>query len=202
MKKLINNCLYLLSRVFAMIVGRVLFRLKVGGRENLPSKGPFIIVSNHVSFLDSGLIQAAIPLRISWIAKKDVCEKWYLKLLHFIYDTIPVNGAVDRALEALNRGRVLGIFPEGTRSIDGKLKEGELGTAILALKSGAKIVPVGIKGAHEAMSPVHKSVRLRPIELKIGKPFAFKKAGPGKIEESLLKTKRDFIMEKIGELLI
>lgn len=202
MKKILNKLLFLFIKAIATFLAWALFRLKVEGKDNLPKDAPFIVASNHTSFLDPGLIQIAIPARMSWITKKDVYENWYLKPLCWVSESIPINGAIEKALVALEEGRVLGIFPEGTRSRNGKLKDADTGIAILALRSGRPVLPIGIKGAFEAFPPGKNFFKPYPIVVKIGKPFSFEKKDKENIEESILNEKKDYVMDRIEELLI
>lgn len=202
MKKILNSFLYIFINNITKFLSWVFFRLKVEGRANLPEKGPFIIASNHASFLDSAVIQVAIPARISWIAKRGVYEERLLKPLHYIFGTIPMNGAIEKALTALENGETIGIFPEGTRSTDGKIKEADVGIAILALKSGKTVVPVGVKGSFEAFPPGKKFFRPYPVTVKIGKPISFEKRDKETIEVRLLEEAKNRVMDRIGELLV
>jgi len=201
MKTILSNILFNFFKSAAWILSCTFFSLKVEGRKNLPEGAPFIVVANHTSYLDPMVIQVAVPPRISWIAKKEVCEKWYLKPVHYVCGSIPANGSVKCALEALDQKRILGIFPEGVRSYDGKLKEAGRGIAVLALKSGAPIVPVGIKGAFEAYPPGRIFFRPHPVSVKIGSAFFFDKVTDDPIDEGIINNARSFVMKKIGELL-
>lgn len=198
----INNILYLLIKNLAVSLARLFFNPRVEGRENIPEKGPFIVAPNHTSLLDPVVVQSALPAKIYWIAKRSVYENPCLKFINYISGTIPMNGAVDKALSALKEGRVLGIFPEGGLSPDGRPKEANPGVAILALKSGESIVPIGIKGAYEAFPPGRKIFKPHPIVVKIGKPFSFERIDEEVIDGRLINETKDFVMERIKELLI
>lgn len=184
-----------------MLIMRIFFSLKVEGRNNLPEAGSFIVAANHTSFLDPMAVQTSIPAKINWIVRKDVIERKHLKVIHYIFDSIPVNGSVKSALTALEKGRVLGIFPEGRRSEDGKLEEAGNGVAILALKSGRPVVPVGIKGAFEAYPPGKKFFKPHPISVNIGRPLSFKKEEKEEIDESILQETKDRVMDGIRGLI-
>jgi len=180
----------------------VLFSVRIEGQENLPEKGPYIVAANHASFIDPIVGQIAVRDNISWVAKKAVYKKWFLRPIHYTFRSIPVNGAVDKAVDALEEGRVVGIFPEGTRSRDGKLKEADVGVAVMALKSGCPVVPVGISGAYDALRPGKVSLSFRSkVTTRIGKPFSFTKCSDEKINEPVLKEKTAEIMGRIRELL-
>lgn len=201
MKKTLCNILYFIVKLTAWVFSKVFFRLKVVGKDNLPEKGPFIIAANHTSFLDPIVASIAVSSKMRWIAKKDVCKKPFLKPLHYILGTICMNGAVEEALDNLEKGEILGIFPEGARSSDGTLKEANKGIAVLALRSAKYVVPIGIIGAYEAYGPGMKMFKPYPITVKIGKPILFKKTKEEHIDEVLINKTKASIMEKIGELL-
>lgn len=150
---------------------KVCFRLKVEGLENLPKKSNFIVVSNHVSFLDPFIIGAAFPEKIHWISLKSFYGfsfmNWFLKNL----GTLPTGGASsEKAVISLRNNKNIGLFPEGTRTFDGKLKEFRRGAALLALKTGRPVIPCAILGAYEAFPRSAKFPKFCPIKVKIGKP--------------------------------
>ncbi len=201
MKRILISIFYPPLKGLAVFLMWFFFRLKVEGRENLPANAPFIIAANHASFIDPVAIQALCRFRINWITKKVIYENRYLKLFHYIADSIVINGAVNKALEALDKGRVIGVFPEGEMSCDGRVKEGDLGVAILAIKSGCRIVPVRISGSFEAFPRGKKFFRMYPVKVRIGKPLIFEKDERENIEEHLLTETRDKVMDGIRGLL-
>jgi 1-acyl-sn-glycerol-3-phosphate acyltransferase len=138
---------------------------------------------------------------INWVARKDVINKIYLKPLHYLWKSIPVNGAVDKAVAALEEGRNVGIFPEGTRTHDGRMKDGDTGVAVMALKTGKTIVPVCLKGSYEAFGRDKLFPRPHQLIVRIGKPFSFEKIDKEEIEESILEEKKNQIMDRLKELL-
>jgi 1-acyl-sn-glycerol-3-phosphate acyltransferase len=159
-------------------------RWRVIGREKIPRSGPVIVASNHVSFLDPPLVGAAIRRECAFMARHDLFHhpvfRWYLpKLGAFpIHREVADRSGLKLALEALKRERVLVLFPEGTRSIDGKLQRGEAGVALLVQKSGAPVVPAAVIGPEE-MLPVDatrlKRTRVRCI---FGEPLRFEPNTP------------------------
>ena len=160
---------------------RILFRLKAVGRENIPREFPYLICPNHVSFLDSVLIFSLMPHRILnnmvSLGYYDYFSKGLLGFLGKRMRTIPVDPdktlrrALRLAAEGVRRGFALCVFPEGERSIDGKLKKFKKGPAILATHLKVPVVPVGIKGAHKVWSRGSSKIRLHPISVHFGKPL-------------------------------
>jgi long-chain acyl-CoA synthetase len=161
-------------------ISSVLFRLKVKGREKLPAAGPFIVCPNHESFLDGPLLSAVLPFRVL----KDMfflgySEYWGNFLTRRIAQALNIvaidpNVNLLRAMQVgaagLRHNKVAMVFPEGTRSIDGRVAEFKKGAAILAYELRVPIVPVGIRGTFEAW-PRGGGFRLRPVEIHIGDPI-------------------------------
>lgn len=143
-----------LGRLVVAIVRPFLFLLhpwRVVGRENLPKEGAVILCANHVSNWDPGLLMLCLPRPICFMAKEELFRfKPLGAVLSGLFGAFPVargkgdTGALDRAQEVLERGEVLGIFPEGTRSRDGRMLRFKSGAALIAARSGACVVPCGI----------------------------------------------------------
>jgi 1-acyl-sn-glycerol-3-phosphate acyltransferase len=162
--------IYWIFRAAFIVIFKLLFRLKVEGLENLPQKTNFIVISNHASFLDPLIIGTAIPKRIYWLAFRDIYNFFWLRWFMKIADVLPTGNSSEKALHLLNNNKNIGLFPEGTRSFDGQLKEFRRGVALLALKTGRPILPCAILGAYDALPKSAKFPRFLPIKVKIGKP--------------------------------
>jgi 1-acyl-sn-glycerol-3-phosphate acyltransferase len=176
----------------------------ISGLENVPRKGPFILVSNHLNNADPPLITAYMPRRITWMAKQELFDTPVIGIFYHLYGLIPVRRseadlkAVRRSQQALKRGQVLGMFPEGTRSKDCQLHEAEPGTALLALRAKVPIVPIGIWGTETIRVPRDIIGRSR-IHMKIGKPFRL--ADTKRVNKDTVSDGSDEIMRHIAELL-
>ncbi len=138
----------------------------------MPQKTNFIVVANHNSFLDPLVIGAAIPKKVYWMAARGVYRiswlRWFLRKT----ESLPTGGSSEKAIYLLTKSKNVGLFPEGTRSFDGRLREFRRGVALLGLKSGRPIVPCAILGSYEALPRRAKFPRLfRAIKVKIGKPI-------------------------------
>ena len=163
---------------------KAVWRPAVEGLEHIPASGPLILASNHRSFADSIVIPVVVPRKVVFMAKSDyftgpglkgrAIKAWFNGL-----DMIPVDrddsrsaiAAIDVALEVLARGEAFGVYPEGTRSRDGRLYRGRTGVAQLALLSGAPIVPVGLIGT-ERLQPVGTTVpRIVKVQVRFGPPI-------------------------------
>jgi 1-acyl-sn-glycerol-3-phosphate acyltransferase len=161
-------------------VVRLLYRVRVEGREHLPSRGPVIVAANHRSFLDSVFIPIVIPRRVTYVAKAEYFDSWKTAWLFRALGQIPIRreggsaseGALLAARDVLESGGVFAIYPEGTRTRDGVTHRGHTGVARLALQTGAPIVPVGLIGS-DACQPVDKKLpRLfKEITIRFGSPI-------------------------------
>lgn len=151
-----------------------MFRVKARGLENLPKEGKAIIAANHSSYLDPVVVSVVVPRRIKWIVQKPIYHLWWLKWLFALSNMIPENGAIEKSLATLRDGEILGILPEGGRSRDGSLRAGKEGVAILAIKSGAAVIPCAIRGAFEAYPPQALFPKPHPVKILVGKPIHFK----------------------------
>jgi 1-acyl-sn-glycerol-3-phosphate acyltransferase len=165
---------------------RLLFRPHVQGRRHLPRRGPAILASNHLSFCDSIFLPLMVRRRVTFVAKQEYFTgkglKGRLVRLFFVgVGTIPVDrsggqaarAAIDTGLRVLHGGRLFGIYPEGTRSPDGRLYRGKTGVARLALESGAPVIPVAMLNSDE-IQPIGKLVpRIRRARIRLGAPLDF-----------------------------
>jgi 1-acyl-sn-glycerol-3-phosphate acyltransferase len=160
--------------------------IRVEGRAHLPRTGAVILASNHLSFIDSVVIRLAAPRRVTFLAKEEYfvgtglrgrIMRWFFTAV----GSVPVSrgshraaqAALDTAREVLAGGDVFGIYPEGTRSLDGKLYRGRTGVAWLALTTGAPVVPVALEGT-ERLQPVGKRLpRPHRVTVRFGAPRTF-----------------------------
>jgi len=181
---------YRISRIMFEIAMRILFHLHVVGKENIPFR-PYIIVSNHSSLVDPPLVGMAFKRHdVSFLTKDELFNIPVIGAWTRNVECIPIKRGsasakgLKEALKRVRDGKVIGIFPEGTRSLDGSLQEAKKGVGFLIRKAAVPVVPVYIKNSQKAF-PVGKGVRIGTnIYVKIGKPLApdrfFKKTADGK----------------------
>ena len=161
------------------------FDLRVDGLERLPDGGPYLVAANHHNYLDGVVLGVTVPEPISFLVMPRV---WRATPLHPLFHrnirSIPIDleradvGALRRALQILQEGRVVGIFPEGPFSVRGCLEPGLPGVALLALRSGVPVVPAGIRGTYEALAGRRAYIPRRvPIGVRFGPARCF--AGDG-----------------------
>lgn len=201
---------YELSRPFVTVAIRLFCSYEIRNRnQNLPN-GPLIIASNHLSWFDIPLIGLAIPKKhIAFMAKKEYFHSPFHRFLIDLYGSFTVaRGTVDRtalklADKALAEGRPLGIFPEGTRSKTLQLQKGHLGTAFIALRRNAYILPIGIWGTEKIRLKCSKITNIfyRPkVVVNVGEPFRLPEVKGNPSRQDLVRA-TDIIMRRIAELL-
>jgi 1-acyl-sn-glycerol-3-phosphate acyltransferase len=188
----------------------VLFRVRREGARNVPLKGPVILASNHQSFIDSIFLPLVVRRRVTFVAKAEYFETWKTSWFFRAVGMIPLKrdggSASQRALlaarEVLEQGGALGIYPEGTRSPDGRLYKGHTGVARLAMQTGAPVIPVAQSGTVDIQPIGSRAIKLfRPVGIKMGEPLRW----PGKSvdgESDAVKLRRftEEIMEAIHDL--
>lgn len=170
---------------------RAYFRPHVNGLKNVPKKGAFIVASNHLSFFDSVIIQSLFPRQVAFFAKAEYFttpgfKGALMKAFFSAVGSIPVQrgeqaasvAALDQLVDILEDGQGIGIYPEGTRSRDGKLYRGRTGVGWLALTTGAPIVPVGMVGTDQLQPAGSNRLRRHRFTLNIGEPLHFAHPGP------------------------
>lgn len=162
---------YWLFKIFVILILKLFFRFRVEGSQNLPKKTNFIVVANHTSYMDPFVLGAAIPQKIYWIALKNFYASPWTKWFMYGTDALPIGNASEKLTYLLMKNKIVGLFPEGTRTQDGKLRDFRRGAALLSIKTGRPIVPCAILGAYEAYPIKAKFPRLfSKITVKIGKP--------------------------------
>jgi len=168
--------IYYISRNFLWLFFKIFFRYKASNVNNFPKKGPFIMASNHLSFLDPVAVGIATMRKVHFMARSSLYENTIFKIWATAVGVIPVKrgrfdlSAIKGTLKHLKRGEVVALFPEGTRSKDGTVKDAKAGVGYVAVKALAPVVPVCIKGSDKAL-PHHASfIRFRPVETRVGEP--------------------------------
>ena len=205
-----NNLPYGILRAFLTPFLMILFRPKVKGLRHVPASGPLIIASNHLSFSDSIFMPLVVPRKVTFLAKSEYFTspgpKGLLKKLTFIaLGQVPVDRSGGRRSEAalitglkvLAEGKCLGIYPEGTRSPDGRLYKGRTGIARLAIESGAPIIPVAMFNT-EKIQPTGTVVpKVMRVKMIFGEPMYFE---GDSTDLQYLRDATDKIMSTIQEL--
>jgi 1-acyl-sn-glycerol-3-phosphate acyltransferase len=181
---------YLLGRTVIAPIARLLYRPTIIGRKNVPRTGAIILASNHLSFIDSIVIPLMAPRRVQFLAKSHYFEGTGFKgwLSRTFFTAIGAVGvergagqaaqdALDQSKRIIETGAAFALYPEGTRSLDGRLYKGRTGVAWLALTTGAVVVPVGLIGTNELQPVGAKVPRIRKFTVKFGEPIDVSKYG-------------------------
>lgn len=199
-------------RVMKAVLGpvlRLLFKIRVEGIEHVPKQGAVILASNHLSFSDSIFLPLVLDRRVTFVAKAEYFEQrktaWFFKLM----GQIPVKRgggadsqrALESAKEVLNAGGVFGIYPEGTRSPDGRLYKGRTGLARLALDTGAPVVAAAMIGTREAQPIGQRKPNFgSPVTIKFSAPMRFDRFQLSRQDPLVMRQITDEIMFELREL--
>lgn len=200
---------YLMLKLTIIPIIRLYVR-KVSGLENVPKNGAFIIASNHSSYIDTIIIGAyLIPYlnkKLHFLAKKEHFNTWFKKAWHTYVGAIPIDrnktgkNALNLAAKALKEGKIIGIHPEGTRSLTGKLQKGKTGAAKLAIKSRVPVIPVGLTGTFEILPKGKYIPKFKRAVMNIGKPIHFTEYHNKNINKGMLRDATNKIMKEIAKL--
>ncbi len=173
--------LYGLLRGVARPLLQSLFSFQVDGVDKVPTSGPVLIAANHSNYLDGVVLGAALSRKIVFLVMPRVYHATRLHpAFHRHVGSIPINlerpdpGAIKRTLQVLEAGEVVGIFPEGPFSLEGRLVRGQSGVALIALRAGVPVVPTAIFGTYQSMaSGVFYLPRPHPLKVRFGDPLFF-----------------------------
>lgn len=192
---------------------RVIFRPHVSGVDNLPEEGPAILACNHLSYADWLFMPLFSPRRVTFVAKAEYftspgIKGWFQKKFFSGAGQVPIDragagaasGALRTQLKLLAQGEVCGIFPEGTRSHDGRLYRGRTGVARVALESGAPVIPVAVVGTDVVAPPGATFGKFTRPVVAFGKPLDFSRYQGMENDRYILRSITDEIMYEIMRL--
>ena len=166
--------LYVIVQYIIRGIFHILYRTEVYGLQKVPNKGRILLCSNHISYLDPVLIGAYIPRYTYFMAKKELFKVSFLANLVTFFNAFPVRRdttdryAFNTSLKILKNDNLLGLFPEGSRSVDGIIREGKKGLGLISLISGSDILPVAITGSNKIIQKPHKRVFFPKIRIIVG----------------------------------
>ena len=194
-------------------VVRLVWRPKVTGRENIPESGPAIVVGNHTSAVETFIVPAMIPRRLTFPAKAELFAEggglakrvvaWFLEAV----GQVPMDrsggrasaGSMDSVLQVLRSGQLLAIFPEGTRSPDGRLYKGKTGVARLVLQAKVPVIPIGIRDSVPRRTRRLGIPYYPRTKISIGRPIEFDRYAPAAGDRDVLRYVTDEIMAAVQE---
>ncbi|GIJ77837.1 1-acyl-sn-glycerol-3-phosphate acyltransferase [Micromonospora phaseoli] len=204
---------WLLKYVLLGPLLRLVFRPQVEGLHHVRATGPVILASNHLSFSDSIFTPLIVPRKVTFVAKAEYftgkgIKGWLTKMFFTGTGTIPVDrsggraarAALDTQLKVLRAGGVAGIYPEGTRSPDGRLYRGKTGVARLALESGAPVVPVVMLNLDEIQPPGQLIPKIERVRIRFGPPLDFSRYAGLSGDRFVERAVTDEIMYELMEL--
>lgn len=199
-----------------IVVGPLLlgiFRPWTRGLENIPAEGPVILASNHLSFVDSIFLPLIVDRRVVFLAKSEYftgkgLKGWLTRVFFEASGQLPIDRSGGKASEAslntglrvLSEGKVLGIYPEGTRSPDGVLYRGRTGIARMVLEAGVPVVPVAMVGTAEVMPIGSKLPKVRRIGMVLGEPLDFSRFNGLESDRFILRSVTDEIVYELMRL--
>jgi 1-acyl-sn-glycerol-3-phosphate acyltransferase len=174
------------------------------GLEHIPRRGPAILASNHLSFLDHFFLPAYVQRPIFFLGKSDYFSGWKRHFFEGV-GVMPVarqggdagEASLAKGQEILDSGRLLGIYPEGTRSPDGRLYRGKTGPVRLALRTGAPVLPVAMIGMFEVLPPGAKLPKIRRVGVRIGQPLDFSRYRGRDTDRFVLRSATDELMYEL-----
>lgn len=203
---------YVLLRLVLGTVFRLVWRPVVEGAEHVPARGPVLVASNHLSFIDSIVIPLAVPhRRVTFLAKSEyfgggvrgLPRRAFLRAMGAVAVDRDAGrdarAALDVSLGVLARGWAFGVYPEGTRSRDGRLYRGRTGVAWLALEAGVPVVPVGLRGTDQVQPVGSSRLRVRPVRVRFGpalRPEDYAGGSPAQARRRLT----DDLMDEVARL--
>jgi 1-acyl-sn-glycerol-3-phosphate acyltransferase len=200
---------YWMAKILLTPVLLIFYRVRVEGVEHVPRRGSAILASNHLAFCDSYFMPLRLRRRVTYVAKAEYFDSWKTAWFFRAIGQIPIRRgpgaswrrALDAAAEVLGKGQLLGIYPEGTRSKDGRLHRGHTGIALVALRTGAPVIPVGISGTGEAQ-PIGRLIPkpFSRITVRFGEPIDFSEFAGRAGERLVLRQITDTVMAEIQRL--
>ena len=201
---------WLLKYVFLGPLLRLVFRPDVRGLENVPENGPVILACNHLSFSDSIFTPLMVRRRVTFVAKAEYftgkgIKGRLMRQFFLATGTIPVDrsggkaaqAALDTLLRVLREGGIAGIYPEGTRSPDGRLYRGKTGVARLALESGAVVVPVALLNTDEIQPTGTLIPKIKRVRIRFGSPLDFSRYDSSRGDRFVERAITDEIMYEL-----
>lgn len=176
--------IYHIGKFICFLIFKVFFRIKVSGTENIPGEGGFIVAGNHISYLDPVAIGVACPRKLNYMAKYDLfCSPLFSWVLRAV-GVFPVKrngvdfGALREAMRRVKEGKGLLLFPEGTRSVTGKLLPPESGAGFLAAKLDVPVIPAFVNGTAQALPPGEKMFKPTTVSVRFGRQISIERSSP------------------------
>ena len=197
MKQAMKNVIKIIVRNAILLWCKIAHRVKIEGREDIPKDGALIFCGNHRTFLDPPLIVVTAKREVHFLAKEELYKNPFLAFLGWAFDAVKVKrdakdiNAIKSSLKYLKQGECIALFPEGTRNGMAKGEKVKDGAAFFALRTGAKVIPIGISG---------KTGHFSKVTIKYGKPLDYSEYKNSEDEKKALEEITEDIMKHIIEL--
>lgn len=205
--------LYQVLKVTAAPALRAIYRPEVLGLQHVPASGPVIIAGNHLSVADEVFTPLAARRQVHYLAKSEYfttpgAKGWVMAQFFGGMGLVPVDRDVTRAaaasidvcVQVLRQGKAFGIYPEGTRSEDGRLHKFRTGVARIALRTGAPVVPVGLVGTERVHAPGQRTWRVAPVSVRFGAPLDFSGRAEDERSARMLREVTEQIRRAVQDL--
>jgi 1-acyl-sn-glycerol-3-phosphate acyltransferase len=202
----VSAVLYWFLWVVFRLTARVLFRYRVVGAELIPNEGGLIVAANHASYLDIPMLGCGMRRRVAFLGRQDLFPilgfRWLIRWLGWIpirHDRLSREG-FRKAISLLKAGKVVAIYPEGGRSLDGKLRVGKHGIGVLVAETGCRVLPAYLGGTFDALPPQAKMIRPRPITVTFGAPLDLSAEASRCSTKEFYRVVSRTVMTRIAEL--
>jgi len=204
---------WILKIIFLGPIIRLLYRPKIIGKHNIPRRGAAILASNHQSFSDSIFLPLAVPRKITFLAKSEYftgkgIKGFFTKMFFAGVGQVPIDrsggraseAAVSTAVEILKSGKLLGIYPEGTRSPDGRLYRGRTGIIRIALEANVPIIPVALQGTFDIQPPGTIIPKIKRVTITFGEPLYLEDFQGKEKDLGALREATNLVMQRLQSL--
>jgi 1-acyl-sn-glycerol-3-phosphate acyltransferase len=198
--------LYRFLQAVFFLIFKVFFKLKISGRHHVPAHGGAILASNHASYSDILLIGCGLKRRLRYVAKAELFKSFFFRLLWIYLGGIPIKRSgvplesFKRIQRETDRGRLIVVFPEGTRSRDGHLRKPKLGIGMMVALSKVPVIPVYISGSGQVLAPHSRRIRVHPVAVSYGPPVPVADLTERLEGKELYEALSARIMDKIDQL--
>ena len=199
MKEKLRFIWYKIVSISLFVLCKIFFRLRLFGRENIPKKGSFILAGNHQSYLDPIFCGVSLRRQMHYLARESLFSNWFFRALLSSVNALPLKQGegelttIRQVIELLKQGKAACLFPEGTRTRDGRIEPLKPGLGLLCRRGNASIIPTVIDGAFECWPRHKKMFSLGSVWVQCGRPITAgqaKEMGDEKLAEHLTKTLR------------
>lgn len=199
-----SNVVYGILWLLANAVGRLLFRYRVEGREHVPARGGVLIAANHASYVDIPFVGAGIRRRMWFLGRQDLFFPVLRPVIEWL-GWIPIRQdrldreGFDKAVRLIQDGKIVVIYPEGTRTPDGTLKRGKPGIGVIVAETGCAVIPAHLAGTREVLPPGAKWISVYPVSLTFGPPIDFTEAAQRSSGKEFYQYVSRTVMSRIAE---